>query len=350
MKKTIPLLLTFAIVFSLFAIPVSAEETGIGKIISAFENQKSYAGAYVAPPGVHASQQVLHIATTDVAAFERRKVFLAQNHGFNGKVFDETVFVEARYTLAFLQEVTQKIWEDDDYRVEFSGTDQSRNIAEIGIVNPPEGAEAALRKKYNCDNIEVTVILREFVQPGDGWVKAVQKTQSSVREDKYTGWASNSAGQRAYFKDGVRQTGVHRIDGFNCVFDQNGIFLGRRRAGADFNTDFGEDNSVSIEDGKISFDINFKNVDRENIGAGTYFKLFVYMSGAWKEIPHDFSLYNAEGNGISDEGVMRFSMPTSSFSGELTPGLYRVRAEIIIGRGSPNLPRRTVTGEFNLIP
>jgi len=253
-----------------------------------------------------------------------------------------------QYTQEQLTEIIRLIWEDKEFQVEYSGT-HIGNVIHIGIVNPPENAEVILRKRYNYDKIVVEPIWREFIQPGDWWRDAVRRTEAKTRGDS-TGWGINKAtGQRVYFKDGTRLTGVQIIGGISCVFNQNGILLGKRAVNRDYTVNFADNANVKISDGIIKFNVSFKNqipnCPEEGFWANPHFKLFVYLDGRWKEIPYasdgfdDYIL-------TADAGqLMSFSKRLSEFSCEFTPGLYRVRVGIGGGSGGG----RTVIGEFNLV-
>jgi len=188
------------------------------------------------------------------------------------------------------------------------------------------------------------------------------QSSASIGED-YTGWArSRSTGNRFYFQNGIRVTGVHVIGGTRHVFDEKGVWLlGRTNAKERFSVIFENNYNVNLENGKISFEIKNNNFGiRNNDPKGQHLwdfaadrdvSLFVNKDGKWRRIPYiqeqfDDSLMVQTGDGV----IIRFSIPFSDFNYDLEPGLYRVRTQA--SNGERDKDGKTiwtdVRGEFNL--
>ncbi|MCL2078165.1 MAG: hypothetical protein FWH08_07165 [Oscillospiraceae bacterium] len=184
--------------------------------------------------------------------------------------------------------------------------------------------------------------------------------------EKYTGWAtSSSTGNKFYFNDGVRVTGVYVMDGTRHVFDSKGVWLGgRTNSKEEYSVIFENDYNVSagdMKDGSISFDVKINQPNGrkpEDFGGDPNFSLFVYKDGAWrtvKQVENNLAwMYRME---ASQDMLLHFSAPAAIF-GELEPGLYRVKAKVWYTDGTEvdhgtyttlGTVETEVRGEFNLV-
>jgi len=148
----------------------------------------------------------------------------------------------------------------------------------------------------------------------------------------YTGWAkSPSTGNRYYYKDGARVTGVYVIKGIRYVFDNKGAYLGKYSANKDYTINFDNNYIIKIENDTIKFTVTVnKLADRKtwDFNGDPYFSLYVYKDGKFKYIPYRWEFFDNYGIGMDDDGVMHFSLPLSAFDYDFTPGLYRAKAKV----------------------
>lgn len=180
-------------------------------------------------------------------------------------------------------------------------------------------------------------------------------TIDGITYKSYTGWAtSKSTGNKSYYKDGKRVTGVQLLNGVRYVFDEKGVYLLKRdNAKEKYSVIFKDNYDVSLEDGKISFEVKVNDtngIKMNDTWADPYFSLSVYKDGKWKKLSYKNTVFPAYAL-VALEGLFRFSGNTSSFDYNFEPGLYRVEALVSDGKRDKDnkMIETKVYGEFNLV-
>ncbi len=174
-----------------------------------------------------------------------------------------------------------------------------------------------------------------------------------ITQEKYTGWGKSvSTGKRFYYKDGIKLSGVHLFpDNYRYVFNENGVYLGRRSLKGTYSVIFDNNYNINTSDGEISFNVKINNMQGKqprDFEGDPLFLLYVYKDGNWDEIPYIDDvvfIFDMVETNENDNIIGRFSQKLSMFNYEFKPGLYRVTADIFNGEQN----KKTATGEFNLL-
>jgi hypothetical protein len=176
-------------------------------------------------------------------------------------------------------------------------------------------------------------------------------------QSPYTGWTKTAAGKQYYYSDGVRLTGVHVMDGFACVFDYSGEYIGRRDMNGRFVLRFGENQTVGSEAAKFEpvLICNDETITPWDYYVSPVYELFYYDKTEWKRIglPLAFDSYAV---GFQDQPPFEVSLPLNKdiYDYQFVPGLYRAVVEITwwdrLYPFESSAPRSTilVTNEFSI--
>jgi hypothetical protein len=173
----------------------------------------------------------------------------------------------------------------------------------------------------------------------------------------YTGWTKTASGKQYYYSDGVRLTGVHVMDGFACVFDYSGEYMGKRDMSGRFVLRFGENQTVSYD--STEFDpvliCNDETIKPRDYYVSPAYELYYYDQTEWKRIgfPLAFDSYVV---GFQDQPPFEVSLPLNKdiYVYQFVPGLYRAVVEITwwdrLYPFEDSAPRSTifVTNEFSI--
>ena len=295
------------------------------------------------------------ISTTDINAFETLRKKLISENVITGKELIDLEFNKVKYTYSELIKAKNILFENrEQYKIIGAGTNIETNSVFLDFTSNPSLKQLEEMKKLsNYNNIEINIIKNTSIDSDDS---IIIKSEIKYKNGKeYTGWAtSKSTGNRFYYKDGIRVTGVNVINGSRCVFDDKGKWLfNRTNSKEKYSVIFDNDYNINIKDGKIMFKIKInerQSKTRFDFDANPHFSLYVYKDGQWKSVKYKDTGFDAYAV-IADENMeISFSKNLSDFNFKFKPGIYRVK--VAVGNSDRNdngeLIRVDVRGEFNL--